>query len=467
MLDPLPILPFTRPVSASLRLPGSKSITNRALILAALGTEETLLTGALFSEDTEIMVTALLSLGFSVEADWDAETIRIQGEGGKIPSRTATIFIGNAGTAARFLTAFCCLADEGDYHLDGVPQMRQRPMKGLIDALTSLGANIESADGFFPLRIRGGGLSGGEVRVDATASSQLLSALLMVAPSARKDCVFIAPKFRRPFVLMTLQMMEQFGVPVFSDNTETFEKDGEGKYVLRPGAERIFVSNKNAYHSPDDGVYEIEADMSAASYYLALPFVTGGELTIENALMLDESLQGDAAFMGVLEKIGMSVTKSPTGGVVSKYVGPKPEVPLDLDFTSFSDTFLTLAAVSPLLPRSVKIRGITHTRKQETDRVSAMATELQKLGQKVVEEEDSLEISPVPLHLEKDAIHEVETYEDHRFAMSLGILGCLDLHGNGKPWIAIRNPDCCAKTFPKFFRVMENIRNASHPSPTS
>ncbi len=462
MVDPLPILPFTKPVAASVRLPGSKSITNRALILAALGDGETLLEGALFSEDTEIMVTALQSLGFSVETDRAAETIRIRGENGKIPNRSAQIHVGNAGTAARFLTAFCCLADEGDFQLDGVPQMRKRPMKGLIDALAGLGARIESDNGFFPIRIRGGGLSGGEIRVDATESSQMLSALLMVAPAAKSDCVFVAPNVRAPFVLMTLQMMEQFGQSIFSANPATFDRDASGKPVFRANFEKIRVPSGQKYRAPGNGVYPVEADMSAASYFLALPFVTGGKLTLENLPSAAESLQGDAAFIAVLEKIGIRVSPSPTGGIVSEFVGPKPDFPLDLDFNTFSDTFLTLAAITPLLPKPVTIRGIRHTRKQETDRVSAMTAELRKLGQNVVEEEDSLAISPVPLAAKNAAVHQIETYRDHRFAMSFGILGSLDLLGNGQPWLAIRDPGCCAKTFPEFFRALESVRQRSH-----
>jgi len=263
MLDPLPILPFTQPAEASVRLPGSKSITNRALLLAALGDGETELSGALFSEDTEIMVGALRELGFHVKADPGTERIVIRGEGGKIPARQARLFVGNAGTAARFLTAFCCLADGGEYELDGIPQMRKRPMKGLIDTLIALGAEVDSNNGHFPLRIRPNGLAGGEVQVDAAESSQMLSALLMVAPFARGDCTFKIAGVRQPFVLMTLRMMEQFGQPVFAANEGNFVTSENGKQQLRPGANQIRVPAGGHYRSPDNGHYAIEADVTA------------------------------------------------------------------------------------------------------------------------------------------------------------------------------------------------------------
>jgi 3-phosphoshikimate 1-carboxyvinyltransferase len=466
MLDPLPIQPFTLPAAAAVRLPGSKSITNRALLLAALGEGETKVEGALFSEDTELMVAALRELGFTIEADSAAATLRVKGEGGRIPNRQANLFVGNAGTAARFLTAFCCLAQEGDYVIDGVPQMRRRPMKGLVEALRSLGAKIESADGFFPIRVCGGGLAGGEVRVDARESSQMLSALLMVAPYARQETIFAVPQVRLPFVLMTLRMMEQFGQENLLElNRETFEPGDDGSLRLRAGAERIRVPAGRSYVAPGGGRYRVEADATAASYFLALPLVVGGRLTIENFSSAGKSLQGDSAFLKVLEKAGCRLGEDEEGRTVCEFSGEPSPTGLDIDFSGFSDTFLTLAALSPLLPKPLKIRGIAHTRKQETDRVAAMAAELGKLGQQVVENDDSLEISPLPLQI-GSGLHEVDTYGDHRFAMSFGILGCLDLHGTGQPWLAIRDPGCCGKTFPDFFRALESLRQRSHQPPT-
>lgn len=455
MLDPLAILPFTRPAAASVRLPGSKSITNRALILAALGEGRTTLRGALFSEDTGIMIRALSELGFAVDSDPGKERICIQGTGGRIPNRSARLFVGNAGTAARFLTALCCLAENGTYEIDGVPQMRKRPMGGLIRALGALGAQIDSDNGHFPLTIRANGLAGGEVQVEASESSQMLSALLMVAPLARHDCTFSFRGVRLPFVRMTARMMEQFG-----------QRDLDfGKVSAGDGVGRLSIPAGVPYGAPG-GRYSVEADVTAASYFLTLPVVTGGRVTIENLSSAGKGLQGDATYLDLLEKIGCDIREDEDGATTAEFRGPLPEVPLDVDFSGFSDTFLTLAAITPLLKAPVRIRGIAHTRKQETDRVAAMARELQALGQKVLEKEDSLEITPIPLTV-REQIQTMNTYEDHRFAMSFGVLGCRNLGGDGAPWLAIRNPGCCAKTFPDFFRVMESLRQRSHEAPAA
>lgn len=449
MLDPLPILPFRSPATASVRLPGSKSITNRALLLAALADGETVLKGALFSEDTEIMLESLRRLGFEISADPQAEIIRIAGQGGRIPNRKATLFVGNAGTAARFLTAFCCLAPEGTYELDGVPEMRKRPMKGLIDALNSLGARIEADEGHFPIRIRAHGLNGGRVQVDAAASSQMLSALLMLAPLARETCVLSFERVRVPFVSMTLRMMAQFGQgPGLAEQLRA--KTGE---VVVP----VGVPYRRAPGEP----YAVEADVTAASYFATLPLVTGGRIAIENFSLVDQSLQGDSAYLEVLRKLGCRISRSERGGSEFELSGPLPETSLDEDFSGFSDTFLTLAAVSPLLKAPTRIRGIAHTREQETDRVAGMARELRKLGQNVQEDPDSLKIDPSIRALKQSRSYEIETYRDHRFAMSFSLLGLFDLHGTGQPWLAIRDPGCCAKTFPEFFYVMEQVRETS------
>jgi 3-phosphoshikimate 1-carboxyvinyltransferase len=452
MLDPYPILPFTQSASASLRLPGSKSITNRALVLAAMCEGETLLEGALFSQDTEIMVDSLRRLGFSVEADPTAETIRIQGQGGRIPNQTADLFVGNAGTAARFLTALCAASPKGVYHLDGVPQMRTRPMAGLLDALTSLGAEIESDGGHFPIRIQASGLAGGDVAVEAGASSQMLSALLMVAPLARRDCRFQIGSVRIPFVQMTLQMMEQFGQP-------------RPSAPLQSSTRELSIAAASPDRRPPDGSYRIEADVTAASYFATLPLVVGGEITIENFSHTGHSLQGDAAYFEVLQTLGGSLNSDGRHGTRFTRSAPPPATPLAFDFSGFSDTFLTLAAISPLLRAPLRIHGIAHTRKQETDRVSAMANELGKLGQTVEESEDALAIQPRRDHLGSEDLHGIDTYHDHRFAMSFALLGLHDLRGDGRPWLAIRNPQCCAKTFPGFFQVLAGVHQRSH-SPT-
>ncbi len=432
--DILPIKPFTQPVRGEVSLPGSKSLTNRALILASLCQGPVVLSGALFSEDTQIMTEALVRLGFDVKQDERRKTIQVEGQGGKIPAVSADIFVGNAGTAARFLTALCAAARQGVFTLDGIPQMRRRPMKGLIDALRSLGADIRclGEEGFLPVEIRARGLRGGKVRIDARESSQMLSALLMVAPLAGGDVVIgLKGKVREPFVELTRKIMHHFGVDV----GDGFKITGH-EYFAKP--------------------YPIEPDATAASYFLALPLVVNGSLTLRH--FTRDSLQGDAQFADALKGAGLSVEIESAGSVASHEAGPRKAV--RQNFKNFSDTFLTLAAISPLLEGQTLITGIGHTRKQETDRVGNMAKELTKLGQRVSETEDSLEIHPQPLPRSGKAI-EIETYGDHRFAMSFGILGCHDLHADGRPWLAIRDPGCCAKTFPDFFELLEDLRRKS------
>jgi 3-phosphoshikimate 1-carboxyvinyltransferase len=426
--DLLPIRPFTRPARGAVTLPGSKSITNRALLLAALCDAPVTLAGALFSEDTHLMADALRKLGFTVAADQAAKTITVSGQANGFASdHPVDLFVGLAGTTARFLTALCAAAPRGTYRLDGVPQMRKRPMRGLIEALRALGADIRCTgeEGFFPLEIRARGLRGGTTGLDASESSQLLSALLMVAPRTTDGMtIVLSSHVRRSFVEMTLRLMTQFGVPA--------EMPGDAKTFAIPAAR---------YSSPGD--YAVEPDATAASYFLALPIAAGGTLALPGLRPAGESLQGDAAFASVL----------------SRAIARRPGKLIEENFHEISDTFLTLAAIAPLLDGPTRITGIAHTRKQETDRVAGMARELAKLGQHVIETADALEIHPHPLR----AGQTIETYGDHRFAMSFAILGCHDLRRDGKPWLTIRDPGCCAKTFPNFFDVLAEVWRNSHP----
>lgn len=422
LADPLPITPFTQPVRGSAELPGSKSITNRALLLAALGSTPVELTGALFSEDTHLMAKALTQLGLAVTSDPEAATMRVSGQAQAFSGGEADIYVGLAGTAARFLTALCAAAPRGTYRIDGVPQMRKRPMQGLILALRALGADVRCTgeEGFFPLEIRARGLAGGTVTLDASESSQLLSALLMVAPLARSPVeIALQGTVRKSYVAMTVRLMAEFGVNVHVD------ADGR-RFRLAPAA----------YAAP--ARYVVEPDASAASYFVALPRVVGGTLALPGLRPPATSLQGDSAFAAALER------------AVHRPAGAR----FDENFHEISDTFLTLAAIAPLLPGPTRVSGIAHARKQETDRVAGMARELTKLGQEVLEEHDALEIRP--RRLQPGQV--IETYHDHRFAMSFGILGCHDLHGDGRPWLSIRDPGCCAKTFPNFFALLEGLR---------
>ena len=412
--DTLAIQPFARPVRGVVTLPGSKSITNRALILAALAPQAVTLRGALFSRDTHLMIVALRALGFAVQSDETALTLTVGGRGGEIPVREATLEVGNAGTAARFLTAFVCLHPDGIYHFTGDEAMRRRPISALLDALATQGAEASARN--LPFTLRTGGLPGGDVVLDASESSQLLSALLLIAPHAQSP---MSVRLRgetvsRPFVGMTERMVRQFAA------------------------------------TPAD--YAIEGDATAASYFAALAIVTRGSLTL-GGLRESEALQGDVGFIRLLENVKLIQT---SGAGISGENSRRHSV--TGDFNDFSDTFLTLAALAPLLDGPTRITGIAHTRKQETDRVAGAARELRRLGQHVIEEEDSLEIHPRPL----TPGVEIETYDDHRFAMSFAILGCHDRHGDGRPWLTIRHPACCAKTFPEFFSLLARLHSDSH-----
>lgn len=451
MSDPLPITPITKPLKARVSLPGSKSITNRALILAAISEGATTLQGALFSRDTRIMLAALQTLGFNCEADESSFSIQVDGLGGRIPSKSATLDVGNAGTAARFLTAFLALEAGGEYRLDGDPAMRTRPMAGLLDALAALGAaefEFHGEAGFFPFTMKAKGFSGGEVAVDASASSQILSALLMVAPAGSEAVTLKCPDVRPSYVGITLKMREQFGAP-------SVKATAEGTYMLEP----------ITYKAPKNGRYAVEPDVSAASYFLALSLITGGRLEIPN--LGPDPMQGDAHFVEVLAHHGLRVDAEKGEWVVaSRQPGEIQRDHREIDFNSISDTFLTYAAISPLLGGSVRICGIEHTRHQETDRIAGMAQELSKLGQLVKEEPGALTIRPKPNELRARALRArnegkllaIDTYEDHRFAMSFGILASYDLLGDGKPWLAIKDPSCCGKTFPTFFDVLKQLR---------
>ncbi|MGJ8652021.1 MAG: 3-phosphoshikimate 1-carboxyvinyltransferase [Opitutaceae bacterium] len=451
MNDTLPIQPFTRTLQTSVDLPGSKSITNRALILAALAEGQTYLEGALFSRDTRIMLTALKALGFECAGDETSQRITVKGEGGKIPAQEADIHVGNAGTAARFLTAFLALSEGGIYKMDGDPAMRTRPMSGLIDALVALDAaefEFHDQPDHFPFTLKAKGYNGGTADVDASSSSQILSALLLAAPAGSSPVTLNSPGVRPFYVAITQKLREAFGA-------DPVEANDAGTYEL----------TATQYKSP--GHYAIEPDLSAASYFLALTTIQGGTLKIPK--VGTDPLQGDAHFVDVLNHHGLRVDAE-NNAWTAACANPTDiqRGHREINFNTISDTFLTYAAISPLLGGSVRICGIGHTRHQETDRIAGMATELSKLGQLVKEEEDALTIMIKPNELRARALKArnegtlltIDTYEDHRFAMSFGILGSYDLLEDGQPWLAINDPACCGKTFPNFFEVLDTLRDA-------
>ena len=445
--DPLPIRPYTVAPYGCVTPPGSKSITNRALILAALSPGTTTIENALFSRDTEIMVTALQQLGIRVAPDRPAGRITVSGCGGDLPIREARFNVGNAGTAARFFTALLSLKAGGSYHLDGDPAMRRRPMKGLLDALVTLGAEVEyeGAPGFFPFHLRTAGLHGGSVSVDASASSQMLSALLLVAPFAqgRLEIQLQGKTVSQPFVSMTLGLLKRWGWA-----PETLQGRGN-VFGGAPPPEPPFAE------------LWVEPDATAASYFMILPRVVSGAVTVRGLGAI--ALQGDIRFAEVLERLGVKRRRQGDDLAFSynqslHETGDQPM--LQENLKDISDTFLTLAAIAPLLPAPTQIEGIGHTRRQETDRINAVATELRKLGQEVRCEEDAIEIRP-DLPALRRAAHSgvtISTYDDHRIAMSFAILGCADLRGNGQPWLFLQSPENCRKTYPGFFHDLQELR---------
>jgi len=436
-----PIPPFRAPARGTALVPGSKSISNRALLLAYLSGRTVGIRGLLRSRDTDVMRTAFSGLGVGMR-ETGPDALAVEGCAGMPPVSRATLAVDNAGTVARFLPAALSLLPEGRFDFDGSAAMRKRPMAGLLDCLEAVGSTItfDASPGHFPFRLEPHAWRVERLTVDASRSSQILSALLLAATRAPRP-IHLAlggDTVSRPFVEMTLRMIGAFGGSV---------SPGENGFRIRPGLP-----------GPADGLYEVEPDATAASYFFALPLATGGAMRVDG--FPEESLQGDLEFLSVLRATGLRVEQGRSAGITVEAGAPPQAV--DCDFNAFSDTFLTLAALAPLFPGAVRIRGIAHTRLQETDRVAAMATELRKLGARVEEEEGALTIHPDPAEMRRRSGSRpvvIDTYEDHRVAMSFGVLGCHDLHGDGRPWIAIRDPDCCGKTFPGFFEELARVRS--------
>ena len=420
-------------IDAEVRLPGSKSYTNRALLVAAMARGQSVLRGALFSDDTLYMARALKDLGLKVSERPTEDEFVVQGEGGKIPARQANLFIGNAGTAMRFLTAFLTLG-KGPYKIDGIPRMRKRPIGPLVEALKHLGAKIEyaEAEGFPPLIVERGGLAGGRVKMAGDVSSQFFSAILMTAPYAGSDVAIEVEGnlVSAPYVDMTLSLMSRFGVEAENDCFKRFSVKAGGRY----GAIK----------------YTVEPDASSATYFLAAAAITGGRVRI---LGLDRtSKQGDVDFVDVLGQMGCSI-ESGSGWLEVKGARLRG---IDVDMNKMPDAAVALAAVAAFADGKTCIRNVANLRLKETDRLSALANELSKAGCRVKELEDGLEIEPGPLH---GAVF--ETYNDHRMAMSLALLG-LRL-----PGIKIKNPQCVAKTFPDYFQRLEALSlPGGRPPPT-
>jgi 3-phosphoshikimate 1-carboxyvinyltransferase len=429
--DPLPIQPLTAPVDAEVRVPGSKSLTNRALLIAAMAEGRSVLRGALFSDDTELMAGALNQLGLLVEPDPPVDTFTVWGNDGEIPAREASLSAGNAGTAMRFLTAYVSLG-HGRYRLDGVERMRQRPIQPLLDGLTALGVRAvsERANGCPPVIVEADGLPGGPVRMRGDLSSQYFSALLLVGPLTAHgiEIETEGELVSRPYIDLTAGVMARFGATM---RHEAYRR------MIVPGGQR--------YRAID---YEVEPDASNASYFFAAAAITGGRVRVRH--LGRDSAQGDIRFLDVLEAMGCTVTAVEDGVEVR---GPERLRGLEVDMSAISDMAQTLAAIAPFAAEPVTIRNIAHTRLQECDRIHAMASELDRMGVRVEEFPDGLRIHP---GRPQPAV--IETYDDHRMAMSFALAGLV------VPGIRIRNPRCVRKTFPDYFAQLETLRQPGPPA---
>lgn len=413
----------TGPLRASIRPPGSKSITNRALICAALAEGESVLTGALDSEDTRVMIAAMRELGIAIDHDLEAATVRVVGCGGRLPTGRKELYVANSGTTVRFLTAMLALG-HGVYRLDGTARMQQRPIGDLLDALRQLGANAvsEAGTGCPPVVIDAQGLDGGRATVAGDISSQFLSGLLMAAPYAKTNVELIVQGdlVSRPYIDMTLAVMASFGVRVGVDMPTSFTIVAPQRYQTQS--------------------YGVEPDASAASYFFAAAAITRGTVTVEG--ISRSSLQGDVAFCNCLEQMGCTIQYEQDRITVAG----RPLHGVEIDMNAISDTVQTLSAAALFADGPTKIRGVAHIRHKETDRIHALAAELRKFGAEVEELADGLTIVPRPLHGA-----EIDTYDDHRMAMSLALVGL------AVPGVIIRDPGCTAKTYPHFFRDLEGL----------
>jgi 3-phosphoshikimate 1-carboxyvinyltransferase len=424
--DPLPIAPVTGPLHATVRVPGSKSVTNRALVCAALATGTSTLTGALFADDTRAMLGVLDALGIDVTTDEGRSTIEIAGCGGAVPASREEIDTRQSGTTSRFTLPLLVLGS-GSYRITAHPQMQARPMGTTFEALADLGAEVEALAeaGHLPATVTPSPVRSGVLRIPGDVSSQFLSGLLLIGPCLPDGLVveLTTPLVSRPYVELTMAVMASFGALVEQPDPQIFE--------VAPGGYTATT-------------YAIEPDASAASYPLAAAAVCGGSVRV--AGMGAHALQGDAAFADVLAQMGATVTRDPDGTTVEVERGTLQGG--TFDFTHISDTAQTLAAVAPFADGPVTITGIGFIRRKEIDRIDAVATELRRAGLRVDVHEDGWTIHPGPL-----TPVTFETYDDHRMAMSFALVGL------GAAGFSIAGPACVAKTFPGYWAMLDELRS--------
>jgi len=419
-------IPVNAPLNCKVTVPGSKSITNRALILAAMAEGRGVLSNVLFSGDSRAVMDCLAKLGYDITVNEAEKTVTILGCPYGLPCEKAEINVRSAGTAARFVTALLA-GMHGEFSVDASSQMKKRPMRPLCDALIGMGAKIVylKNEGFLPFKVFGGGLSGGEVILESEKSSQFLSALLMTGCLCERDLKIIpaGKEISKTYVDITLKMMEQWGVKA--------ELCGDGAYLVRAGQK---------YKARE---YKIEPDVSGACYFYAAACLTGGIVLVKDVFY--SSMQGDIRFLDILKEMGCEVTET-NEGIALK--GPKDGKfsGIDIDMNDCSDQTMTLAAIAPYAATPTTIRNVGHIRYQESDRISAILTELRKMDIKCEEITDGIVIYPgVP----KPTL--VETYDDHRMAMAFALMG---FRTTG---VKIKNPSCVSKTFENYFEVLKTL----------
>ena len=423
-MDQLVLEPISR-VNGEISLPGSKSLSNRILLLAALSRGATDVYNLLESDDTSRMIDSLRRLGVGLELSRNNTICRVQGLGGPFPTQQTELFLGNSGTTMRSICAALCLG-EGEFTLTGEPRMYERPIEDLVDALRPMGADIEylNKDGYPPLRIHARGIPGGRVSVRGNVSSQYLTAILLSAPLARQDMVIdvVGDLVSKPYIDMTVAVMRRFGATVESDGYEQFR-----------------VAGGRGYQSPGGAL--VEGDASSATYFLAAAAIKGGTVRVQGVGL--SSVQGDVRLADVLEQMGAPVRR----GEDWIEVGRGDLHGVDLDLNHIPDAAMTVATAALFARGQTTIRNVGNWRVKETDRLAAMATELRKVGAQVEEGSDYLKITP-PEHISSAAI---DTYNDHRMAMSFSLAAL------GDAPITINNPDCVSKTFPDYFQQLAGI----------
>ena len=419
------IIPASSPVVGRIRPPGSRSLTNRALIVAALADGESVIENAGLSDDTLICAEALGALGIDTAVEKDARRLCVRGCAGRVPSGPRDIYTGDSGTATRFLAALAATG-RGRYHIDGSPRMRRRPIQDLLNGLAALGVRAESEDGTGcpPVLVETLGLPAGRATVRGDVSSQYLSGLLMAAPAAAGPLVLevAGDLVSKPYVDMTLAVMHAFGLSVHRQGYARFEIPAPQSYRGRR--------------------YAVEPDASSASYFLAAAAATGGRVTVEG--LGRDSVQGDVRFADLLAAMGCEVEWSADGVTVS---GPRRLRGVDVDLGSMPDMVLTLAPLALLAEGRTTIRNVANLRVKESDRLAALAAELGRLGAKVRERADGLVIDPP----QKVSPAEVATYNDHRMAMGLAVVGL------AVPGLRIAGAECVSKTYPEFFEDLERL----------